>query len=251
MVTFDTEENGRTAFTRETLKSLFRTVDFSRHRLVVVDNGSIKATLDLLKSYCQYVQPFTIIYNDKNIGTAKAINKAWRLREPGEHAVKMDNDCVIRQCEWADWMEDAFNRESTLGILGLKRRDLMENPFDGTSVLRMLPHIKGQRWITIEEVAHVMGTCQGYSSNLLDKIGYLVQPGVYGFDDALSSLRSRLCHFANAFLVGFEIDHIDPGGSPHGKWKIAKANEAWDEFRHIAAEYEMGIRPIYEGNPYV
>jgi GT2 family glycosyltransferase len=243
MAVYDTEENDRTWMTKETLKSLAATVDFGRHRLVISDNASCDETLALYEFHRNIITG--IYYNEGNIGTAKAINRAWTRRWPGEHCVKLDNDVMIHQAEWADWMEDAFERDPELGILGLKRRDLDENPFDGSSTLRMLPHEKGQRWIVIEEVEHVIGTCQAYSSALLDRIGYLVQPGVYGFDDSLSSVRAHVAGFKRAFLCGFEIDHIDPGGSPFNEWKITQANADFDAYKMMASEYEMAIKDVY------
>lgn len=243
MAVYDTAENGRSWMTEATLDSLMRTVDLDTHRIIVSDNGSCQETLDLYNSY-----PVRVLFNGENLGTAKAINRAWRERRPGEHALKMDNDVVIHQPDWPDWMEDAFSRDPELGILGLKRRDLDENPFDGSSTLRMLPHTKGQRWIVIEEVEHVIGTCQAYSSALLDRIGYLVQPGLYGFDDSLSSVRARVEGFKRAFLCGFEIDHIDPGGAPFNQWKREQANRYFDAYKWMAAQYEMGLKDVYHAD---
>ena len=245
MAVWDTEENGRTWMTGTTLGSLTKTVDFTKHRLIISDNGSCQATRDLYPVFSDIIED--VIYNGENIGTARAINKAWERRLPGEHAVKMDNDVVIHQAEWADWIEDAFSRDGTLGILGLKRNDLAENPWtedNFKSELRMLPHERGQRWIVVEEVRHVMGTCQAYSSALLDRIGFLAQPGVYGFDDSQSSIRAKVAGFKRAFLVGFEIDHIDPGGSAFSQWKIDRANEDWPICQWMMMQYETGLQDV-------
>lgn len=247
MAVFDTESNNRTWMTEATLQSLAETVDFTRHRLFISDNGSHQPTLDL---YPQFPFIEKVIYNQSNLGTAKAINKAWLNRNPDEHALKMDNDVTFCQSHWADWMEDAFSRDTSLGILGLKRNDLDESPHNSDpsfkSALRMLPHSRGQRWITIEEVRHVMGTCQAYSSRLLDTMGYLVQPSLYGFDDSLSSVRAEVLGYSRAFLVGFEIAHIDPGASEFTDWKINQANEHFDAYKWMAAQYQMGIKDVYE-----
>ena len=242
MAVWDTVQNKRTWMTEVTLRSLDNTVDFRRHRLIISDNGSCDETLKL---YAQLNLHADIILNGENIGTANAINKAWKRRNKGEHAVKMDNDVRIHQSGWCDWMEDAFSRDPELGILGLKRRDLSENPFDGTSTIRMLPHETGQRWITVEEVEHVMGTCQGYSSTLLDRIGFLTQPGVYGFDDSLASLRAKVAGFKRAFLCGFDIDHVDPGGTEFSRWKIDQANQVWKAYKWQANLYLMKAEDVY------
>jgi GT2 family glycosyltransferase len=244
MAVWDTEENGRTSLTQETLDSLRRTVDWLRHRLIIVDNGSCWKTLDICRNWGG-----TVIRNGENVGTAKAVNQAWLYRSTGEHAVKIDNDVRIHQPGWADVMEEAFSRDPSLGILGLKRKDLEEAPWqegEFHSTLRMLPHERGQRWIIVEDVEHVIGTCVGFSSALLDKIGYLVQPGLYGFDDSLASARAKVAGFKCGFLCGVDIDHLDLGGDQYCQWKIDQANEHFHAYRVLKAEYEMGVRKVWE-----
>lgn len=250
MAVWDNPENGRTWMTEKTLHSLARTVDWDKHRLIVCDNASCRATHDLYQATLDdRLLPFTVIYNDTNLGTARAINRAWKQREPGEHALKMDNDVTIAQPGWADWMEDVFSRDYTIGICGLKRKDLAECPWSDNdwyrSRIKMLPHAPGQRWLIVEEVLHVIGTCQAYSSLLLDQIGYLYQPGQYAFDDGLASIRSRVSGFKNVFLHGFEIDHIDPGGDDYTKWKKEYASQFMATYHQLKDQYESGKRGVY------
>lgn len=249
MAVWDTVANGRTKMTEATLRSLARTVDLDRHRLIVSDNGSCQATLDLYDKM-RDVLPFILLSNGKNLGTAAAVNLAWRLRKRGEHCVKMDNDVVIHQSEWVDWMEDVFDRAPDIGICGLKRRDLKESPWEQgqyESVVRMLPHRKGQRWLVVEEVKHVMGTCQAFSSALLDKIGFLYQPSNYGYDDVLAAIRSREAGFRSAFLCGFEIDHIDPGGTTYSQWKREEADRVFRSFLTKGTYYTRTGDVYYDG----
>lgn len=250
MAVHDTIENGRTWLTEETLFSLARTVDWGQHRLIISDNGSCEETLKLYENMEDEL-PFDVICNGRNLGTANAINLAWRDRRDGENAAKVDNDCVIYQAGWADWMEDTFQRDPSIGICGLKRKDLAECPWSkeewSRSTIRMLPHEAGQRWIVVEEVVHVMGTCQAYSSAFLEKIGYLTQPGLYGFDDALSAIRAIAAGFKSVFLHGFEIDHIDTGGTEYSEWKRQVAGRNMDAYNQLKREYLSGERDVYYG----
>lgn len=248
MAVWDTEENDRSWMTEQTLDSLSRTVDFNKHRLIISDNGSCPATHEVYLAYSHIIS--ALIENGNNIGTAKAVNRAWEMRRPDEVAVKMDNDVVIHQAGWLDLMEEVFQRESTIGICGLKRKDLDECPWAESpwyqSTLSMLPHEKGQRWIIVEEVNHVIGTCQAYNPLLLDKIGFLYQmDGLYGFDDALASLRSNLAGFRNVFIPHIEIDHIDPGGTPYQRWKEQYGWNMMSKYDRIRREYLDGERPLY------
>lgn len=244
---WDTVENRRSSMTEQTIHSLKETVNWDRHRLFIVDNGSCSATQTILDWWSGW-KPLTILENKTNLGTAAAINRAWRHRNPGEHCVKMDNDVRFCQPGWADWIEDVFARDPGIGICGLKRNDLEESPWaEGgyKSTIRMLPHERGQRWLIVEEVKHVIGTCQGYSSALLDKIGYLVQPALYGFDDSLSGVRARVAGFKSAFLCGFEIEHLDPGGDAYGQWKRDQAAQHFPDYNSMILLYESGAKDVY------
>ena len=246
MAVYDTVENDRTWMTRATLESLAKTVNWKKHWLIVIDNASCPATQDLY-SQAQDWLPFSLISNKTNEGTAKAINLAWQHREPGQHAVKMDNDVVIHHEGWVHLMELVFARDAEIGIVGLKRRDVDASPHNEVepTTLRMLSHKRGQHWIVVEECKHVMGTCQAYSSLLLDRIGYLKQPGVYGFDDSLASLRAHMAGFKTVYLPGVELDHIDPGGDAYCQWKRDEAGRQFPAFETQVKLYEMEAEDVY------
>lgn len=253
---YDTVENGRTRFTRDTLKSLLKTVDFYKHRIILVDNASCEETQHVLIQFAEECASrgshgcVSIIHNPTNIGTAKAINMAWKQREKGEHAVKMDNDVVIHYAGWLDRMEECVKKDPRIGIIGLKRKDLEEYPShpdqNFRSQLIMLPHERGEYWDVVEAVGHCIGTCQMYSSALLDKIGYLYQPGIYGFDDVLAAYRATACGFYSAFIPHIEIDHIDPGGDPYTDEKRAYVADYVKEVHVRGHEYLQGLRPVWE-----
>ena len=248
---YSTDQYNRLATTRRWFETMRDTVDWSRHRLIVSDNGSHQPMFDLYKEFQEQLL-FKVLDNGSNLGTANAINRAWREREPGEHAVKCDHDWIVHQAGWADYFEDVFYRDPEIGIIGLKRRDLDERPWgEGwkQSTLRMLPQEKGQRWLAVEEVNHVMGTCQGYSNALLEKIGYLYQGNwPYGFDDSLAAARAAIAGFKSAFIVGFDIEHIDMGGDEYTDWKHKVAGDAMRWFNHTRKQYQSGKKdPYYDG----
>lgn len=222
MAVYDTEENQRSEYTKQTLECLRDTVDFDRHELIIVDNNSCEKTKLIISEFLKQTNTnIETIELSENVGTAKAINRAWRHRQPNQHLIKMDNDCIVNYSGWVDEMEEAIERDTQIGILGLKRKDLLENPYrtdQFKSTLRMLPHQNGESWIIVEDVDHVIGTCQMYNYRLIDKIGGMMQPGIYGFDDTLSAVRCKLAGFKNSFLPHIDIDHIDTKETPY--WKV-------------------------------
>ena len=248
MAVYDTEENGRTKYTKETIESLIETVDLKKHKLYLVNNNSCEETRKILDSYC-WVNTLLNIYvidNLENIGTAKAINQAWALKEPGEVLIKMDNDVVINNYGWIEDMETAM-RLGGYGIVGLKRKDLMQSPNakdNWKTELKMLPHQKGEPWIVVEESEDIMGTVQMFNPTLINKMGGLMQAGVYGFDDTLACIRAKLLGYKLAFLPHIDIDHIDIGGDAYTEWKRKYAAEKTKEFYQIKQGLINGTIPI-------
>lgn len=244
LAVWDTDENGRTEYTAKTLETLYLTVNTRKHRIVIVDNGSCEATQKLLNKAAR----IEVIRLHENIGTAKAVNKAWQLRKPNENCVKMDNDVVIHSRDWVEDMERAIKLDPAIGIVGLKRKDCWEEPSRTDfykSSLEMLPHVPGEPWLVVERVNHVMGTCQMFNSALLDKIGYLYQPRLYGFDDALAAIRCQVAGFYSCFLPHIEIDHIDTGATAYQGWKEKHAGEDMAEYNRLKNGYLSGTIPVY------
>lgn len=238
----DTIENGRTKYTHKTLDSLSETVDWSHNELIVVDNDSCEDTkeiLDYWKVNCpDGKNPLIskLITLPGNAGTAKAINQAWKFRKPNQHLIKIDNDVEINGYGWVEDLEEAVSFDPTIGQIGLKRKDLLENPFrtdQYKSTLRMLPHKHGDRWVIVEDVEGVMGTCVLHNWRLIDKIGGLMQPTQYGFDDTIMSIRTKLAGFKCCFLPHIEIDHIDEGNTEYTEWKRKHAGEQMAAFHKM------------------
>lgn len=247
---YDTEDNDRTWMTAETLQSIKKTVNLVKHRLFIIDNASCEATKKVIAKFCEKIPSVNVITNEENIGTARAINLAWKQRLPGEHLIKMDNDIVVHQDGWVELLEDAIDRDpENIGQAALKRKDLKESPNEPhpfyKSELTMLPHIGGQQWIVAEEVQHCIGSCVMHNYRLIDKVGGLVQFGVYSFDDALMSLRSRIALFKNVFIPSVNIDHIDPGINAYQKQKEEYAGRMMDAYVKAREEYTNGTRNIY------
>lgn len=257
MAVHDTDENGRSAYTEQTLDSLLYSVDFNKHKLIISDNGSCDSTMFIYQAFSiKFGGLFSpdnllIIENKKNLGTAEAVNLGIKQRKKGQHVIKMDNDVTIDWTEqgWVDEMVHALSLDPKIGILGLKRNDLEQYPDHPTdyfrSSLHMLPHEKGKPWVIVEETADIMGTCVMLNSALLDRIGYLKQPGLYGWDDVDCSIRSRLAGFRNCFLPHIIINHIDTGGNDYIQWKQKTAGDAGEDFQKQIAGYKNHTIPLF------
>lgn len=251
MVVFSTEENGKDKYLERTLESLQRTVNFKDNRLILSINGFTDETNKIVSNYSTIISE--VIVNNSNLGTAEALNHVIKRRKAKENVVKIDDDIVISQSYWVDIMQEAIEIDNRIGIIGLKRKDLIQHPDHPDpqfkSHLISLPHIPGHRWVTIERTADIMGSCTMFNYRLIDKIGYSRQPGKYGFEDNLYCHRSHLAGFYNCFAVGIEIDHIDEGQTPFQKWKEKHSGDLFPEYHALVHRMIKGEESIYY-NPF-
>lgn len=256
---YDTEANGRAELTQKVLPQLLETIS-AGVRVVVYDNGSCAVTKDFLTQFnLDHPSVFDVVFGDRNIGIADAVNRIWRnFSMPNEVLCKMDNDCFIRDKGWTDVIKFAFKRNPDIGILGLKRKDVEEHPN------HIIPHYKsrmyyvnhkpGEKWIPIEEVNHVMGTCYSFNPSMLRHFGYLQQPDtVYGFDDATSAVRAHKIGYKTCFLPHIEIDHldIDLNSDKHKvytEWKSQQAEDGGPRYSSYAKQIKSGkLSAYYDG----
>lgn len=264
MAVYDTYDNDRTKFTKQTIQSLINTVDFTKHSLIIVDNNSCEATHNVYSWLQEFVYDtclvadkswdIEIIRLKENFGTAGAINRAIRELEEGEYFIKMDNDVVFHKNNWVEEMEETMRRMPKIGVLGLKRRDVCESAYalnpDQRSRLLEVPHQPGEKWYVVEQCKHVMGTCTMLSPELIKRVGYFFQmDGLYGFDDSLMCVRAAKAGYINAFMHGIDIDHIDPGGTNYTKWKEEYAHKMITRYAEVEQMYNNGTLDIYY-NPY-
>ena len=259
MASYVTETNNRLQYAKDTLLDLLYSVDFYNHELFISDNGSCQ---EMLNFYEWYKKEYYLFYssdslkislNGKNLGTAEAVNLGIRERKPNQYVIKIDSDVTIGKMGWVDDMEECFDRYPNLGILGLKRTEVMqkadhENPSYRTKLVSA-PHTRGQKWIILELCDDIIGSCTMFSPSLLDKTGYLFQPANYGWDDVLACVRSEKAGFVNAFLPHIQVVHLDNGEGDYVKQKMKEAERTIAEFSEIAEDYKKGVRDIYY-NPF-
>jgi GT2 family glycosyltransferase len=251
MPIFDTVENKRSEYTQKSVHSLLDTINHETTKIVLVDNNSCAKTRRFLNS-CEIYEGINVVHNGSNIGTAEAVNVGIKNHsDKGDYIIKIDNDIVVYDYGWADKMKQCFDYSELLGVLGLKRKDLPNQPdsTDYPTRLRFLFHYQMQPWIVVEECSDIIGSCTMFSPKLLEKIGYMYQPGLYGFDDNLMCLRSLMSGFYNAFYPSVEIEHLDDGKNPFTTWKKNYADQYWDKFEQVQAEFKNGTRPLYY-NPF-
>ena len=249
MAIFSTEENKKDDCLRKTLQSLSDTVDFKRHQLIVSVNAHTPQTLEIINHFEETGVISLAIFNPTNLGTAGALNHVIRKRQPGQHVIKLDDDLIIHDKNWIDWLTEAVEVDPKIGVIGLKRKDLIQTPWHEDpayrSKLTLLQHKPGHRWIQIEESYDIVGTCTLFNSALLDVVGYSRQPGLYGFEDNLMCHRSRKAGFYNCFINHINLDHIDPSAPSYHEWKEKHSGALFPEYYKLVHAIINGEEPVY------
>lgn len=252
MAVYCTEENKKDECLPRVLKALDATVDMAKHRTFLCVNEATPKARGIILDFQMNYPNVQIITSNFNIGTAKAINLAWALRYGGENCIKMDDDILIHADGWVDEMDAAVAADPLIGQVGLKRKDCWEWPgheeADFRSTLSMLPPTPGHPWLIVERVKHVIGSCVMHSAALLDKVGYLYQPSLYGYDDVIMSHRAHLAGFYSCFIPHVNIDHIDEGKTPYQGWKEKHSGEQTQKVIALVKEMYNGTKPIYYGS---
>jgi len=251
----------------QALESWVTNFDSALFDLVVVDNHSEDGTWDFL---CRFAEeaPCCAARLSKNFGTAPALNLGWRLRRPEQHVIKADSDIVVKTPGVLKHMIAVVDHCPDIGILGLRRPDLIEHPEHPDPFYRSkFAGLKiGSTIYVLEFVHHVMGSFTLYNKAVLPDFGYLYQfqderdGPAYGYDDALACFRMRALGKSVAFfrswvcdqLTCVEIEHADPGESAgddflcrYTKWKREEAGRTMDRYRELAKEFLDGTRSPY------
>lgn len=253
MAVYCTEENKKDQYLLQCLDALLWSqpqgfIDSNKIQLYV--NAFTPTTVDIIRSFGGKLD--RVVWGKENIGTARALNHLWKDIPADQHIIKMDDDIVLEPHagDWVARLEEVVARDRKIGQVGLKRKDCIEDPWrtDGfRSELRMLPHEPGQTWIVVEKSNHVMGSCVLHSAELRKRVGYLWQPGLYGWDDVLMSHRAAAAGFETVFLNHIRIDHVDPGDTPFQAWKHKESGRDMALINQLIREYKSGQRSYYYG----
>ena len=237
-------------------------LDESLYELYIIDNGSTDGTAEWVEEVARSTPHVSAILVSQNLGTAIALNLGWRGAKEGQCLGKLDSDIVLNTPGVLSRMMAVFDAMPDVGILGLRRKDLIEHPNHENPWYQsqyLYPKINDEV-IWLEQCHHIMGSFQVYNDATLGKFGYLVQPSLYGWDDALASIRMTKLGFRNCFLRGWDdvevsISHIDHGegdgtdvaNAEYTRWKHIHAGDTYDKYMQMASDYAEGRRPCYEG----
>jgi len=215
----------RQPYTKQCLEALFNYTN-EPFDLVIVDNGSAQPSLELLKNFedRKYGNGSTsrVIYNKVNLGVAKALNIGMRLRQPGQHFMKLDNDMVLPN-DHESWLTEMID------ITENSRRDLDNiklvalSPFDPNRLdhfpRRLITLTNGHEYEIEDPMPYAcLGAGKFVNSEVIDRIGgYNETFGLYGFEDTDYGTRAIRVGYKNIYHYKVNAKHIDAENLPESQ----------------------------------
>lgn len=216
------------------IDSVLETTANFEHEILVVDNGSSDATVNILKTFGDKIRFFQ---NSRNRGVAKARNHGLK-NASGDLIWILDIDTIVNPDALKTMVDHLeHNRETGICACKLISRDnvvqdscrklptlrfkLMNAMLALLNKIRLFPGLKSyfeqlteQQFFHQEmkgqapfEVGYVIGACQLFRREILETVGFLDENIFYGPEDADFCLRIRKNGEKVMFLPDTSIVH--------------------------------------------
>ena len=173
--------------------------------ITVIDNGSRDGTKRFLRSQ----KDLNIIYNNSNLGFAKARNLAFR-KTKNELIVCLDDDIKVTK-NWLDGLYKEMVNKKKVGIVG--PRVLFPNlnfQFSAFLIANKKININKifrGRYLKVQEVDGVYGACWLIKRELLRNVGYFDEQFWCGYEDIDYCLRVRLAGYKIIYTTQATVSH--------------------------------------------
>jgi GT2 family glycosyltransferase len=211
----------RMLYTRQTLESLAATP--SDFVCVIVDNGSRPDSAQFLKDWVDrdVTNRFIVKFLDKNYGVGKAVNYGARLRKPGQHLMKLDNDVVlptVANSINAGELNPTWLMQ-TLDLLENNRESLSHVGFSSYPDIYLKTHSHEFVWEALETTTGnkheimfyrgktVLGAAVMYHGDVVDELGNFSEETVYGWEDNKYSKQAHR-YGRGVYLLSVKAEHI-------------------------------------------
>lgn len=184
------------ADTRQSVESLqkYTPVDYE---LIFVDNGSVDDTREYLEGLKKTHGNVRIIYNQHNVGFAKANNQGMRIAV-GEYILLLNNDVVLTE-GWLERLLICIDSDTGVGIAGPCTNHAVGQQVINPELECDADHI--QKYACLNAISsagswfethRIIGFCMLIKREVIDRVGMLdEQFGPGGFEDYDFCLRVK------------------------------------------------------------
>ena len=196
------------------LDSLKIKTGYSNYRVIVVDNGSLDGSVEMIKESFPWAD---VVSLDKNYGFAvgnnKGISYALEKYKP-QYFLLLNNDVEIVQANWLSKMVSVEKSQDEVGIVGCK----LIYPNGKTQYIGTKVTVKGLTWLNLSDerslpevfdVDSMLGACFLIKKAVLDKIGFLdagFSPFVHEESDFC--MRAKKVGYRTCMVLSVSVVHF-------------------------------------------
>lgn len=115
---------GRPKTTHRVLEALGKHTDRNMYNLVVISQNASKEVVDPVLEFA----PDVLCINEWNTGVVFGQNQAMTYRQPGQHYIKIDDDCIILRPGWLDIFQKVLENPTVGSALGRRPTFWIDSP---------------------------------------------------------------------------------------------------------------------------
>jgi len=244
MVTYN-----RLDLTKETFEGALKYTG-RKYNLIVVDNGSTDGTTEWLQSVDKSMYPemdgLKIVLLTKNKGIAygrsKCLAEMFRSFPESVYLGTIDNDVAIPNKNWLADCIDVLNFAPKAGLCAVNYEG---KTYPKTSVKTET------RTIPLQIILRTPGTATiVFRRSSFEKIGYFVNYGTYGHEDAAQCLKLRLSDTRCSMLYyldepGIHLGEGERDVGEYRKMKTEEFNRNYSKFVNDLRAWSSGAKSLY------
>lgn len=230
-------------FLKPCVESIIENTDVP-YRLIAVDNGSQKDTIDYLEGLKKRAElKFELLRNSENLGWTKAINQGIE-KSCAPYICFLNNDCVVMK----DWLKELLKVAVLEPFIGCLNPTFNISGQDFKDFQLKLSHSHNHR-IPYIELNECNGACMLVKRELIEKIGGLDESfGMGGMDDSDFSRRATKAGYRCVCAMASYVFHWEnvSTNTIRGYWqKIRRKNEQlfirrWGNKKQVAFIIDSG-----------
>ncbi|HEX6258191.1 MAG TPA: glycosyltransferase family 2 protein [Candidatus Saccharimonadales bacterium] len=206
--------------------------------IVVVDNGSIDESRQIIERYAKKDSRVIGIYHDKNYGFTGGVNAGleYAIAQKVKYAALLNNDAVAHK-DWVKHLVNFLDSHTTYGIATCKLLHADGKTFDSSGdqySIWGLPYPRGRNEPTSNKYDHltnVFGASGGaslYRIDMLKEIGLFDQDFFAYYEDIDISFRAQLAGWKVAYVPAAEVYHEQ--GTTSAKMKDFTVYQSFKNF---------------------
>ena len=206
--------------TRRALEALMLSDGIEKVRLIIVDNNSNEETKKVIQSFQKYPSFIDeVIYNEWNTGVAFGVNRWLSLREPQEHCIQMDADCILISKDWVKIFLDLIGMKDAAVVAAHRASAWIDKGNEKLDFFRnqIMPEKRMGTWCELARNNLIITPFMMYKNTLIDHLGYENEATLY--DDIDWAVRVNCTGLKSMYATEVLIQQPDDEVQEHPQYE--------------------------------